>query len=146
MTTHKIDTVALAPEAPDIQLYVVKSTGITPAHKLEALFRMSHNIRDLMNYYFKVYTESPDDARFYEGIYQRLLTYCNQKRETYSIEEKKKNRNQFFIEANQKHERFLSRRHQMSFYSANIPKLPKDEKKLSKETSLEEKKKECEKQ
>lgn len=37
------------------------------------MFRMSSNLRELINYHIKVYTESSSDSLFYEGIYQSLL-------------------------------------------------------------------------
>lgn len=71
MTTHRIDTVALAPE--DNIFTIIKNKNesekekyqIEKTHKLVAMFRMSSNLKELINYHIKVYVESRNDSRFY---------------------------------------------------------------------------------
>jgi hypothetical protein len=79
MTTHRIDTIALAPEG---SIFTIEQNEqgiaqISQTHPLLAMFRLTSNLRELTNIHTKVYTESHDDALFYEGSYKALMLYSN---------------------------------------------------------------------
>lgn len=72
MTTHRIDTVALA---DDRSLFTLKNDILEPTHKVLALSRLSTHLQQLMGLQIKVYVEALDDQIFYEGIYANLMQY-----------------------------------------------------------------------
>lgn len=82
MTTHRTDTLAYAPEG---SIFTIKRdenarARIEPTPRLNALFRLTPNLRDITNFHIKVYTESLDDATFYEMIYRQLLRFSEHER------------------------------------------------------------------
>jgi len=123
MTTHRMDTLALA---PDDSIFTIKSIDgypeIIKVPKLRAMFRMAGNIRDLVDYHQKVYAESVDDARFYEGVYSSLKALSDKVRERRKLEDS----NDYYWYINEgKAEtpfRLLSNRYQISFYSVSEKK------------------------
>lgn len=79
MTTHKIDTIALA-EHNELFSLTKNDDGnieIAQSHKLLVLFRLTSNLREFTNHHHVVYTESRKDALFYEGVYKTLMNQCN---------------------------------------------------------------------
>ena len=111
MTTHRTDTLAYAPEG---SIFTIKREGDSPARieatpRLNALFRLTPNLRDITNFHIKVYTESHDDATFYERVYRQLLTLSAKQRE--------KGKMSLEIKPT-----ILSRRFQLSFYSLAMVK------------------------
>jgi energy-coupling factor transporter ATP-binding protein EcfA2 len=83
MTTHRIDTVALA---PDDSIFTVRETGhgdscLEKTHKLLALSRLSTNLQQITGLQIKVYTEAVDDKIFFECIYAHLIQYRHTLRE-----------------------------------------------------------------
>lgn len=113
MTSHRLDTVILAPQN---SIYMIqeaagtKRLGVVRVHKLNALFRMSSNLRELINYHHKVYTESTTDAYFYEGAYSSL-------RALYSV--RGLTGDSRYVSVNGNKRRKLSNRYQLSFYSVS---------------------------
>ena len=106
MSTHRHETIAFAPE--DSIFSVRENQGkleIAPVSKLEAVFRMTKNIRELTAYHQKVYTESSDDALFYEGMYHSIKEYfvkgCNDLKGSW----------------------YPSRRHQLTFHSVSVAEV-----------------------
>lgn len=82
MTTHRTDTIALAPKG---KIFLMErdendKAKLVPCDKLRAMFRLTHNLRELTNFHIKVYVEAFDDASFYEAVYQSLMSYCNKVR------------------------------------------------------------------
>ena len=82
MTTHRTDTLAYAPEGSIFTIKREESgvARIEPTSRLNALFRLTPNLRDITNFHIKVYTESLDDATFYEMIYRQLLRFSEHER------------------------------------------------------------------
>lgn len=126
MSTHRIDTVALIPKEFEKNIFTIHKTesgySLKPTHKLQVMFKMSSNFRDVTNYHHKVYTESLDDAHFYEWTYNSLKFYCDQKRE--KIREIGTNEYgdydyYWYIDGIQP-VRILSQRCQLSFYPVSI--------------------------
>jgi ankyrin repeat protein len=117
MTTHRTDTLAYAPEG---SLFTIKrdkinnSANIKPTNRLHALFKLTSNLREITNFHVKVYTESLDDATFYEKIYHQLLRIS---------EAKRKIRTATPDGLVHKPREILSRRFQLSFYSVAMDKL-----------------------
>ena len=112
MTTHRIDTVMLA---PDDCLYLIENKNairsIKSVHKVHAMFRLSFNLRDLLDYHHKVYTESTDDAQFYEAAYFSIKKLCSALRDKKIVTSNKAGDwNGYGL---------LSNRYQMSFYSVS---------------------------
>ena len=114
MTTHRLDTVALAPEA---SIYTIKNHEVVKSHKLQAMFRMSSNLRGLVDYHHKVYTESTTDAQFYEGVYHSLKHYSDE------IRKRSLGKGDYFWYLNAGEtivpRRFLSNRYTLSFYAVS---------------------------
>ena len=82
MITHRVDTIALAPHDSIFENQVVEENGskkfiLSPRQKLHALFKLTSNLREINNFHIKVYTESIDDANFFNGVYRNLMSYCN---------------------------------------------------------------------
>jgi energy-coupling factor transporter ATP-binding protein EcfA2 len=82
MTTHRPDTLALAPQ--EAQIFTVQPndknealTEIVETHPLLAMFRLTENLREITGHHHVVYTESRNDALFYEGVYKTLMHYCD---------------------------------------------------------------------
>lgn len=83
MTTHRPDTIALAPAD---SIYIIDQdadnrTSVKRCHKLQALFRLTYNLRGITNFKTRVYVEAITDYRFYEGIYNVLFQYSSYLRE-----------------------------------------------------------------
>ncbi|MDF3047948.1 MAG: hypothetical protein K0R73_1066 [Candidatus Midichloriaceae bacterium] len=117
MTTHRTDTVALAQAG---SLFSIKKSGVTPCHKLRALFRLTHNLREITNLHHRIYVEAFGDASFYEGIYQTLTQHCNSTRgNNYSIGDLNPRLRQLLNTASPTlaGNRLLSRRYQLAFYA-----------------------------
>ncbi len=117
ITTHRLDTIALttdqelfAIEKENVFVSVVKSCT-----KLLSIAKLSRNMQTYTGMHVKVYTESFDDAKFYEGIYANLMKYSNIIRENGL--HKIAGANPFLGEL-----AILSRRYQMGFYSASLEK------------------------
>ena len=87
MTTHRLDTIALSNEGEvfTISKNEYNNIEIAKSHKLLAMFRLTSNLREFTNHHHKVYTESRNDALFYEGVYKTLMQYCNDLRENKEI-------------------------------------------------------------
>jgi len=121
MTTHRVDTVALVKPENIFQMCGTPgSQNIEPVHKLQAMFRMTSNLREITNYHHKVYTESLNDAYFYEGVYGSLKSYCSAKRAEIRQSPPDDNGNydyNWYI--NGEPFRILSQRCQLSFYSTS---------------------------
>lgn len=114
MTTHRIDTVALSREG---ELFVIEQKKdqqkqIKPCHKIQALAKLSRNLQNYTGTHIKVYTESFNDAKFYEGIYANLMRCSN------TIRENKLHDSNLSDPFLKKIAR-LSRRYQMGFYPAS---------------------------
>ncbi len=114
-TTHNPSTVALA---DDRELFVMEQKGDEPTRikqctKLLALAKLSKEIQTYTGMHVKVYTESFDDAKFYEGIYANLMKYSDIIRE---------NKLQGIAVADPFLDELstLSRRYQMGFYPASF--------------------------
>ena len=78
LTTHRVDTVLLAPQ-DCIYCLINKNDQlleIKKAHRLHAISKMTGNIRELIDYKYRVYTESTNDALFYQGVYHSLQNIC----------------------------------------------------------------------
>lgn len=109
MTTHKTDTVGLAPEN---SLFVMDKNGakreIRPVTKLHALFKLNKNTLFLSNVPVQVFVEGHDDAIFYDAIYRHLRHYCEEIRNSGG----KKWADPFA-------QRVLSRRYPLSFTSVS---------------------------
>jgi hypothetical protein len=121
MTTHRIDTVALVPNGdPRVGIYTIRHQNQPPniekVHKLLAMFRMSKNLREIIDYHHKVYTESTDDALFYEGVYASLKSFCDKVREQ-NVNLTGKDKYSWQIGTD--NFRLLSNRYAMSFYSVS---------------------------
>jgi len=121
MTTHRIDTVSLAPEQ---SIYTVIVTGdgeydLKKIHKLDAIFCLTRNLREITNYHFKVYTESLDDANFYEGVYSCLRKYCSSIRVERQKSKYDDGKSDYYWYLNNKPYRILSERCQLSFYAVS---------------------------
>lgn len=111
MTTHRIDTLTLAPEG---SIFTIKRdhtnrASLIPSHRLNALFKLTPNLRTFTNFHIKVYTESLDDATFYGRVYTHLLNLSMVKRK----EIKKTAENKAAT---------LSQRFQLNFYSLALDK------------------------
>lgn len=117
MTTHRIDTIALAPEKSifTIQECDNGSREIKECHPLLAMFRLTSNLREFTNHHHTVYTESRNDALFYYGIYKKLLDYSNVLREGNSRAGWQK----LGDEHNSPNKFLISRRVQLSFMSVS---------------------------
>ena len=75
MTTHRTDTLTLAPEG---SIFTIKRdhnnrASIIPTHRLNALFKLTPNSRLFTHFHLKVYTESLNDAWFYGWVYAYVL-------------------------------------------------------------------------
>lgn len=117
IVSHRLDMVSLAPERC-IFLVERNAEGVAsvrPVHKLQALFRMSTNLRDMIDYHHKVYVESAGDALFYEAAYSFLKQLCDRAR-SQTLFQKNKN---YFWQVSTRNFRLLSNRYQMSFYSVS---------------------------
>lgn len=106
MTTHRTDTLTLAPEG---SIFTIKKdhedrASIVPSHRLNALFKLTPNLRTFTNFHIKVYTESLDDATFYSKVYTHLLNLSMVRRK--GVKRNAENK-----------EATLSQRFQLSFYS-----------------------------
>jgi len=123
MTTHRIDTVALSPEGdPTVGVYTIKrrneSVSIEKCHKLGAIFRMTRNLRELVGYNHKTYVEAPNDALFYEGAYNSLMSLSKKIREMIP---RKGTRRYYWDLPGVGSYRILSNRYQLSFHSTSKP-------------------------
>lgn len=83
MTTHRTDTIALSPR--DSVFTINRNpqgiTQIVPTHPLLAMFRLTTNLRAFTNHHHVVYTESRNDALFYEGVYKTLVAESSRLRQ-----------------------------------------------------------------
>jgi len=121
MVSHRIDTVALA---PNDSIYTIQNKdgkiNIVHTHKLLAFFRMSPSIRQITGFHHKIHTESGNDAKFYEGTYRSLLKLSNDYREDIKMNGVECD---WPIENNAEdipsRKKLLSRRYQFSFYSVS---------------------------
>ncbi|XP_047139240.1 uncharacterized protein LOC124815113 [Hydra vulgaris] len=130
MTTHRVDTVALAPKESIFKLppdYNEKTryrsgeeqlNSLQKSCKAEATFRMTSNLREITNYHHKVYTEALDDAHFYESVYSFLRVYCSEVRQN-ARDNLVKGDDRFHWDINGEKIRILSERCQLSFYPAS---------------------------
>lgn len=76
MSTHRLDSIAFAPKDSIYMLRELENKQcVVPVSRMEAIFRMTSNIRELAAYERKVYTESVPDAQFYAGIYYTLCDW-----------------------------------------------------------------------
>lgn len=126
MSSHRIDTVALA---PDEGIFVVQKASngcieVAKTHKLQAMFRMASNVRELIGYHHKVYAESVNDAGFYEGAYRSLQLACKTIREKQQFDEKP-GKYHWQIDGAKEPVRILSERYKMSFYAVSEEKKQK---------------------
>lgn len=121
MTTHRVDTINLAPR--DCLFKISRQANnhydVHRTSSLEALFRMTGNIRQITNYHHKVYAESLNDVNFYEGVYNSLKAYCFQIREKAKREHDTPD---YYWYINNEPFRIFSQRCQMSFFSASNEK------------------------
>ena len=82
MTTHRPDTIFLIHNSIENVFYKVdcriEKNKVKEIKPLEALFRMTSNLRGIVNYHHKVYIESLNDSEFYEGVYNSLMRYCSE--------------------------------------------------------------------
>ena len=121
IATHRIDTVALAPKD---SIFVIKNTcghaEIIDCHPLQAMFRMTSNLRDITNYHHKVYAESLNDAYFYESFYNSLMIYCSAIRhKARAAAEEVDEKPDYYWYIQNEPFRILSERCQLSFYSVS---------------------------
>ncbi|MFN7098203.1 MAG: AAA family ATPase, partial [Gammaproteobacteria bacterium] len=74
MSTHRFESIAYAPKN---SIYTVQrkeeKLEVLPVTRMDAIFKMTVNIRELAAYEKRVYTESVSDALFYEGVYHQLV-------------------------------------------------------------------------
>ena len=123
MATHRLDTVKLA---PDDDIFVLQQDGeeqreVVNCHKLQAMFRMTKNLREITGFHVDVYTESARDANFYEGVYHALLATCSEIREK-RIFESKPSKYMWNLGTPEGHiARILSDRYQMNFVQTSSP-------------------------
>ncbi|MCT4635315.1 MAG: ATP-binding protein [Rickettsiales bacterium] len=119
MTTHRVDTIALAPEGSIFTIEQDNSgiAQISKTHPLLAMFRLTGNLREFTNIHFKVYTEAPDDMRFYEGIYSSLKSYSDQQR--FAVNDKFIAWTQEYTDKSSWKQQIISRRCQPSFHSTH---------------------------
>jgi len=108
LSTHRFDSIAYAKKG---SIYVLRGDKaireIVPSARMEAIFRMTSNIRELTAYERRVYTESLLDAQFYEGVYHTLIEWCSKNKEGIW---------------------YPSRRHPLSFHAVSTPDLKDDKK------------------
>lgn len=124
MSSHRIDTVTLAPSN---SLFTIKTAPdgarhVEPVHKLTALFRMTKNIRSLIDYEHRVYTESTNDCFFFQGAYRSLReTLCDPLRERYKAEGRLDATRHRWVPDPQGAQsyRLLSRRYRIGFYTSS---------------------------
>ncbi len=100
MTTHRIDTIALAPERSiyTIVAHEDKIEKIEPYSKMRAIAKLTKNVADFTHFRVKVYAEALNDALFYGNVYKHLKLF----------------------EKNVRHNRFFSRRWQPEFQSVGF--------------------------
>jgi ankyrin repeat protein/ABC-type lipoprotein export system ATPase subunit len=111
MTTHRTDTLAYAPEGSIFTIKrdkITNNASIQPTNRLHALFKLTPNLREITNFHIKVYTESFDDATFYEHVYKHILRLGEAKRKACAAVPDGLMR---------KPHKILSRRFQLSFYA-----------------------------
>jgi ankyrin repeat protein/energy-coupling factor transporter ATP-binding protein EcfA2 len=111
MTTHRTDTLAYVPEGSIFTIKrdkITNNASIEPTNRLHALFKLTPNLREITNFHIKVYTESFDDATFYEKIYHRLLKLDEAARKAYAAAPNG---------LTQRPRKIVSRRFQLSFYA-----------------------------
>lgn len=74
MTTHRIDTIALAPKNSIFTIEQDENgmAQISQTHSLLAMFRLTTNLREFSGFHIKVYTEGFYDANFYQKIHALL--------------------------------------------------------------------------
>ncbi len=99
------------------------NVNLKPVNKLQAMFRMTSNLRDITGYQHKVYTEELDDAYFYEAVYKGLRSYCTTVRDQAKTQEADQdgNYNYNWVIGNESY-RILSQRCSLAFYSASASK------------------------
>ena len=125
MTTHRVDTVALAPQGSTFNVCFNeenKKYELKQVHRLQAVFKMTGNIREITSYHHKVYTESLGDASFYEAIYNSLKSYCQRIRKEIKKNAYSNSNLDYYWYINNKPFRILSQRCQMSFYTVSVEK------------------------
>jgi ankyrin repeat protein/energy-coupling factor transporter ATP-binding protein EcfA2 len=112
MTTHRIDTLAFAPQRSIFTITRDEKNiaSIQPTNPLNAMFKLTSNLRKVTNFHIKVYTESFDDATFYEKVYHQLLRLSEETRKVHTAT------------LTLKPGKILSRRFQLSFYSVAMDK------------------------
>jgi AAA15 family ATPase/GTPase len=122
MTTHRTDTLALIDNKDnDTGIFIIEKddkdiANIKPTNRLQALFNLTPNLRDLTNFHIKVCVEAFDDVMFYEKVYNQLLRLCEQHR-------KAKTKLTFTLDLDttpRQCKEILSRRFQLSFYSVAL--------------------------
>ncbi|MDF3048244.1 MAG: hypothetical protein K0R73_1362 [Candidatus Midichloriaceae bacterium] len=140
MTTHRTDTIALAPEGNnDIGIFSLKNAkdGVVSIkrydNKLDALLTLTPNLRCLINFHIKVHVESHEDSMFYESAYSSLMSYCKIIKKKYLrgdtgerhyewiYLDKLLNPNQdVSIPQSNEYRKFLSQRYQLAFHSVGL--------------------------
>ncbi|RNA35943.1 AAA ATPase domain [Brachionus plicatilis] len=117
MTTHRPDTISLADPDTIWTIDLDKQTHerqIKKCHKFSALFKLTYNLRELMNFKIKVYVESHIDFKFYEIMYGILMKYSNEIRKQNS----QLTSQDRFKSCGFNENRILSRRYQLEFCSS----------------------------
>lgn len=104
MSTHRFDSIVYAKRNA---VFIVQTVGdhrrIVLSSRMEAIFRMTSNIRELTAYERRVYTESTSDAQFYQGVYLTLARW---------FEKDKDNEEGWYP----------SRRHKLAFHAVSKPR------------------------
>ncbi len=102
MSTHRFDSIVYAERNSIFIVQKVRDRRqIVSSSRMEAIFRMTSNIRELTAYERRVYTESTSDAQFYQGVYLTLARW---------------------FEKNNEEGWYPSRRHQLSFHAVSKPR------------------------
>ncbi|MBY0580902.1 MAG: AAA family ATPase, partial [Rickettsiales bacterium] len=120
MSSHRIDTVALA---PPYSIFVIEESmnalpfEVVQRHKLQSMFQMTSNLKELIGYHHRVYTESLDDMLFYEGVYNSLRVSCATVRDSQA-----ENSDYYWYLDESTTPRLLSERYQLSFHTSSTKK------------------------
>lgn len=124
LTTHRPDTIALLrPQSTcSTRIYVIHKGCIKACHKLECMFRLTYNLKDIIDFKIKVYLEAHDDYVFYENIYQLLLGYCSHERKRQKFEKETANGRLVWKLSDSVQFRLLSRRYRLEFFPASEEK------------------------
>lgn len=124
MTTNRPDTIALAPNGSIYKIDKNKNGQIfiSPCDKLRALFKLTYNLRAIVNFKIRVFVEALIESRFYETIYRVLYQYSSFVRDQY--DDKKWPYMDFsqYDELKDCNNRILSRRYQLDFFPVSLYK------------------------